>query len=246
MIIFLYCYTIVTLYCFTILLHCIVTLDCYPVFFSQYCCKFSWLYSWYCYLDVLLCFVKLVFTHFNIYSSLTFWLPSPPTEGDWTLASINAAVTVAMVSHAFVFHHNAFLMLASLDAPSRSRWSLIVHASVGFCLLLMLIQGVCGYVTFAGHIQGDTPTQTPGPGWPLNPLAPRVHDTGIHIKGFILRFFSSFFSAILWLSCMWWIKMEYPAKTTALLKVTGNFPICRGWDSIPGSGERQLAVSRNA
>ena len=41
-------------------------------------------------------------------------------------------------------------------------------------------------------------------------------------------------------------KPEYPANTTALPQVTGNFLTYHGWDTNPDSGERQLAVSGNA
>ena len=66
-------------------------------------------------------------------------------------------------------------------------------------------------------------------GFPLNPF----------MTGY-LDLFCCFFC-----NCNWWMKLEYAAKITTSYQVTGNFHTCQGWDSNPGSGKRQLALSGN-
>ncbi|KAF6035772.1 hypothetical protein EB796_005917 [Bugula neritina] len=62
---------------------------------------------------------------------------------------------IGILSFAYMCHHNSFLLYTSLENPTEKRWSLVTHASVFSSMLITLIFGVLGYVTFTGYVQGD-------------------------------------------------------------------------------------------
>ena len=53
-------------------------------------------------------------------------------------------------------HHNTFLIHSSLEKPTNERWGFVVHFSVSFAMLMCLVLGIVGYVSFTGFIQGRT------------------------------------------------------------------------------------------
>lgn len=60
----------------------------------------------------------------------------------------------SLVPAAFVCHHNAFLIFASLETPNQSTWKKVTHYAVAMATLFVLIVGVVGYVTFKHYTQG--------------------------------------------------------------------------------------------
>ncbi|XP_051565565.1 putative sodium-coupled neutral amino acid transporter 11 isoform X2 [Myxocyprinus asiaticus] len=79
----------------------------------------------------------------------------PPSEGAWVFAKWNAVQAVAVMSFAFICHHNSFMIYGSLKEPTLSNWSLVTHVSVGLALLVSVIFAAAGYATFTGYTQGD-------------------------------------------------------------------------------------------
>lgn len=76
-------------------------------------------------------------------------------EGDWRFAKLTAVESVSILTFAFVCHHNAFLIFASLETPNHSTWKKVTHYAVAMATLFVLIVGVVGYVTFKHYTQGD-------------------------------------------------------------------------------------------
>ena len=59
---------------------------------------------------------------------------------------------------AYMCHHNTFLIHQSLENPTEKRFQIVTHFSFLFSLLIMLLIGVLGYVTFTGYTQGNYAT----------------------------------------------------------------------------------------
>ncbi|XP_071812816.1 putative sodium-coupled neutral amino acid transporter 11 isoform X2 [Apostichopus japonicus] len=75
--------------------------------------------------------------------------------GDWNFANINAIESVSILTFAFVCHHNAFLIFASLETPTQTMWKKVTHYAVVMATIFLLIVGVTGYITFKHFTQGD-------------------------------------------------------------------------------------------
>uniref|UniRef100_A0A8C1X906 Putative sodium-coupled neutral amino acid transporter 11 n=1 Tax=Cyprinus carpio TaxID=7962 RepID=A0A8C1X906_CYPCA len=79
----------------------------------------------------------------------------PASDGAWVFARWNAIQAVAVMSFAFICHHNSFMIYGSLREPTLSSWSLVTHVSVGSAVLVSAVFAAAGYVTFTGYTQGD-------------------------------------------------------------------------------------------
>ncbi|XP_051566528.1 putative sodium-coupled neutral amino acid transporter 11 isoform X1 [Myxocyprinus asiaticus] len=79
----------------------------------------------------------------------------PPSEGAWVFAQWNAIQAIAVMSFAFICHHNSFMIYGSLQEPTLSNWSLVTHMSVGSAALVSAVFAAAGYATFTGYTQGD-------------------------------------------------------------------------------------------
>ncbi|XP_075895904.1 putative sodium-coupled neutral amino acid transporter 11 [Nelusetta ayraudi] len=78
-----------------------------------------------------------------------------PTENAWAFVKPNAVQAAAIMSFAFICHHNSFLIYGSLEQPTLAKWSQITHISVGSALIIGAVFAVSGYTTFTGYTQGD-------------------------------------------------------------------------------------------
>uniref|UniRef100_A0A8C9SM24 Putative sodium-coupled neutral amino acid transporter 11 n=3 Tax=Scleropages formosus TaxID=113540 RepID=A0A8C9SM24_SCLFO len=79
----------------------------------------------------------------------------PPVENAWAFAHWNAVQAMAVMSFAFICHHNSFLIYSSLEEPTLTNWSHVTHVSVGSSAFVSLLFAVAGYATFTGYTQGD-------------------------------------------------------------------------------------------
>ncbi|XP_016386890.1 putative sodium-coupled neutral amino acid transporter 11 [Sinocyclocheilus rhinocerous] len=79
----------------------------------------------------------------------------PASDDAWVFARWNAIQAVAVMSFAFICHHNSFMIYGSLREPTLSSWSLVTHVSVGSAVLVSVVFAAAGYVTFTGYTQGD-------------------------------------------------------------------------------------------
>ncbi|XP_067266356.1 putative sodium-coupled neutral amino acid transporter 11 [Chanodichthys erythropterus] len=79
----------------------------------------------------------------------------PASDGAWVFARWNAIQAVAVMSFAFICHHNSFMIYGSLQEPTLSSWSLVTHVSVGSAALFSAVFAAAGYATFTGYSQGD-------------------------------------------------------------------------------------------
>uniref|UniRef100_A0A8C4NTE6 Putative sodium-coupled neutral amino acid transporter 11 n=1 Tax=Dicentrarchus labrax TaxID=13489 RepID=A0A8C4NTE6_DICLA len=103
--------------------------------------------------------------HFVILlSTLAFTLPLSlyrnieklgKVKNAWAFAKWNAIQAVAIMSFAFICHHNSFLIYGSLQQPTIANWSRVTHLSVGSALIVSAAFAVAGYTTFTGYTQGD-------------------------------------------------------------------------------------------
>ncbi|KAL8584013.1 hypothetical protein ACOMHN_048620 [Nucella lapillus] len=85
----------------------------------------------------------------------TFAKYIPPTEDAWQFADIGVLQAIGIVAFSFMCHHNTMLVHASMERPTRRRWSLVVHFSVLLSMGLCLLVGLLGYISFTGLTQGD-------------------------------------------------------------------------------------------
>ncbi|KAI8071322.1 transmembrane amino acid transporter protein-domain-containing protein [Gongronella butleri] len=69
---------------------------------------------------------------------------------------------IAVISFAFVCHHNSFLIFGSLKQPSLNRFAQVTHWSMTIALLTCMILGLSGYLVFtdktAGNILNNFPS----------------------------------------------------------------------------------------
>lgn len=77
------------------------------------------------------------------------------TADAWSLFDYNFAQSIGIMTFAYMCHHNTFLIHQSLENPTEKRFQIVTHFSFLFSLLIMLLIGVLGYVTFTGYTQGD-------------------------------------------------------------------------------------------
>ncbi|XP_004674653.2 PREDICTED: putative sodium-coupled neutral amino acid transporter 11 [Condylura cristata] len=79
----------------------------------------------------------------------------PKTEDAWVFAKSNAIQAVGIMSFAFICHHNCFLIYGSLEEPTVTEWSRIIHVSTLVSVFISVLFAICGYLTFTGFTQGD-------------------------------------------------------------------------------------------
>ncbi|XP_073702116.1 putative sodium-coupled neutral amino acid transporter 11 [Garra rufa] len=79
----------------------------------------------------------------------------PASEDAWVFARWNAIQAVAVMSFAFICHHNSFMIYGSLKEPTLSSWSFVTHVSVGSAVVVSAVFAAAGYATFTGYTQGD-------------------------------------------------------------------------------------------
>ncbi|XP_012883820.1 PREDICTED: putative sodium-coupled neutral amino acid transporter 11 isoform X2 [Dipodomys ordii] len=79
----------------------------------------------------------------------------PKTEDAWVFAKPNAIQAVGVMSFAFICHHNCFLVYGSLEEPTVTKWSRIIHMSIFISVFISVLFATCGYWTFTGFTQGD-------------------------------------------------------------------------------------------
>ncbi|XP_052803329.1 putative sodium-coupled neutral amino acid transporter 11 [Mya arenaria] len=79
----------------------------------------------------------------------------PQSDNSWIFANINITQAIGIMAFAYMCHHNTFLIHASLENPTKERWSFVTHVSVVFCMGFMMAFGLVGYASFTGNTQGD-------------------------------------------------------------------------------------------
>ncbi|XP_076461136.1 putative sodium-coupled neutral amino acid transporter 11 isoform X2 [Babylonia areolata] len=104
-------------------------------------------------------FLSIVLIFFIIVAAIirlsTFAHTIAPTEDAWQFANVNVTQAIGIMAFAYMCHHNTFLIHSSLEKPTHERWGFVVHFSVSFAMVMCLILGIVGYVSFTGFTQGD-------------------------------------------------------------------------------------------
>ncbi|XP_025093645.1 putative sodium-coupled neutral amino acid transporter 11 isoform X2 [Pomacea canaliculata] len=85
----------------------------------------------------------------------TFSHTIPPTEEAWQFARVNVSQAIGIMAFAYMCHHSTFLIHSSLEKPTHQRWGFVVHFSVCFAMIMCLVLGITGYISFTGNAQGD-------------------------------------------------------------------------------------------
>ncbi|KAI9365910.1 transmembrane amino acid transporter protein-domain-containing protein [Pilaira anomala] len=62
---------------------------------------------------------------------------------------------IAVISFAFVCHHNSFLIFGSLKQPSLNRFAMVTHWSMGIAFFTCLALAVSGYLVFTDKTVGN-------------------------------------------------------------------------------------------
>ncbi|KAI8099947.1 transmembrane amino acid transporter protein-domain-containing protein [Halteromyces radiatus] len=69
---------------------------------------------------------------------------------------------IAVISFAYVCHHNSFLIFGSLKQPSLNRFASVTHWSMGIAFLTCMVLGLSGFLAFtdktAGNILNNFPS----------------------------------------------------------------------------------------
>ncbi|XP_041365404.1 putative sodium-coupled neutral amino acid transporter 11 [Gigantopelta aegis] len=100
--------------------------------------------------------VLIVFILISIIVKLAIFAKDiPPTPDAWQFANINITQAIAIMAFAYMCHHNTFLIHSSLENPTHERWGFVTHFSVLFAMVMLLVLGIVGYVSFTGLTQGD-------------------------------------------------------------------------------------------
>ncbi|XP_030846147.1 putative sodium-coupled neutral amino acid transporter 11 isoform X2 [Strongylocentrotus purpuratus] len=78
-----------------------------------------------------------------------------PTENAWVFGKSTFFESIGIIMFAFICQHNSFLVYDSMEQANSSKWAKVTHISVFGAFIMCAIIGICGYVTFTGHTQGD-------------------------------------------------------------------------------------------
>ncbi|XP_064648344.1 putative sodium-coupled neutral amino acid transporter 11 [Lineus longissimus] len=79
----------------------------------------------------------------------------PSTPNDWMFANKDFVRGVSIMAFAYLCHHNSFLIYDSLKDKSERGWGKVVHTSVSFVVVVMMVFSLCGYAAFKSFTQGD-------------------------------------------------------------------------------------------
>ncbi|CAO3702116.1 unnamed protein product [Rhizopus stolonifer] len=78
-----------------------------------------------------------------------------PSALRFSIVNDEVVQAVAVISFAFVCHHNSFLIFGSLKNPSINRFAVVTHWSVGIALVTCLALAVTGYWSFTDKTVGN-------------------------------------------------------------------------------------------
>ncbi|CDH56557.1 amino acid transporter [Lichtheimia corymbifera JMRC:FSU:9682] len=73
----------------------------------------------------------------------------------FTFANDEIFQAIAVISFAFVCHHNSFLIFGSLKQPSLNRFAMVTHWSMVIAFVTCFILAVSGYVVFTDKTAGN-------------------------------------------------------------------------------------------
>ncbi|KAH8697227.1 putative amino acid transporter [Talaromyces proteolyticus] len=62
---------------------------------------------------------------------------------------------VGVISFAFVCHHNSLLIYGSLKKPTLNRFATVTHYSTGVSMVMCLVMGIAGFLSFGSKTQGN-------------------------------------------------------------------------------------------
>ncbi len=82
---------------------------------------------------------------------------APPGEpAGWKYVDFSGLpAAVAIMSIAFICHHNSFMLYCSIHETNLDKWNRVTHSSVVIALVIMGIFGLGGYATFVNATEGD-------------------------------------------------------------------------------------------
>jgi len=64
-------------------------------------------------------------------------------------------IGLGILSFAFSCQHSSLIIAGSLHNPTRERWTRVSRAALGFCSVLAIIMGTCGYLGFTETTYGN-------------------------------------------------------------------------------------------
>ncbi|OBZ87671.1 Vacuolar amino acid transporter 2 [Choanephora cucurbitarum] len=73
----------------------------------------------------------------------------------WNLVGNEICQAIAVISFAFVCHHNSFLIFGSLKQPSLNRFAIVTHWSMGIAFITCFTLAVSGYLVFTDNTVGN-------------------------------------------------------------------------------------------
>jgi solute carrier family 38 (sodium-coupled neutral amino acid transporter), member 11 len=76
-------------------------------------------------------------------------------NGDFQLSNSSLFAGIGAMSFTFVCQHNSFLIFRSLKNPTRENWYKVATYAMSFALLICLVMGIAGYLSFFDFTKGN-------------------------------------------------------------------------------------------
>lgn len=92
---------------------------------------------------------------FIAYRLFTLGPEIPQTENAFTFANTGITNAIGIIAFAYMCHHNSFLLYDSMANTSQHKWNKITHISIAVSFFIVMVVGICGYLTFTSYSQGD-------------------------------------------------------------------------------------------
>eukprot|EP01041_Mallomonas_annulata_P008012 gene8012-16410_t len=77
------------------------------------------------------------------------------SQTDYSIINPNLFIGLGTMSFAFVCQHQCFIVFRSLKFPNYRNWSCVARSSICFSLLMCMVFGLAGYLSFGSYSVGD-------------------------------------------------------------------------------------------
>ncbi|XP_053212132.1 putative sodium-coupled neutral amino acid transporter 11 isoform X2 [Panonychus citri] len=99
-------------------------------------------------------FVSFIMS-FIAYRLVTLGPDIPHEENAFTLVNSGITNAIGIIAFAYMCHHNSFLLYDSMANSSQEKWNRVTHLSLAVSCFIVMVVGICGYLTFGSYSQGD-------------------------------------------------------------------------------------------
>lgn len=104
----------------------------------------------------ILSFGLILFIMVTLFVRLGTLLPVVPQSPDaFNFMNLEIFTAFGVMAFAFMCHHNVFLLYDSIENANQKRWNKVTHFSVSISVLILILFGIAGFLTFTGYTEGD-------------------------------------------------------------------------------------------